>query len=131
MPMCLVCWRCPTWITMLCETIRFTGIPVNWSGVEDNPYLFQRKSRRRNRWPSYRLRYDLADEHHDESFYEPVTTRKSKTCVEMLVNTDAGTGFMHESFHKNDPTELYPCMVCLAKHVVRRIDIETDQRGKG
>ena len=28
--------------------------------------------------------------------------KEIKACVEMLVNTDAGTGFMHESFHKND-----------------------------
>ncbi|MDE6446465.1 MAG: glycoside hydrolase family 125 protein [Alistipes sp.] len=26
-----------------------------------------------------------------------------KRCVEMLMTTDAGTGFMHESFHKDDP----------------------------
>ena len=26
-----------------------------------------------------------------------------KACIEMLMNTDAGTGFMHESFHKDDP----------------------------
>ena len=26
-----------------------------------------------------------------------------KACVEMLMKTDAGTGFMHESFHKDDP----------------------------
>ena len=26
-----------------------------------------------------------------------------KDCVQMLMNTDAGTGFMHESFHKDDP----------------------------
>lgn len=26
-----------------------------------------------------------------------------KTCVKMLMDTDAGTGFMHESFHKDDP----------------------------
>lgn len=26
-----------------------------------------------------------------------------KECVRMLMNTDAGTGFMHESFHKDDP----------------------------
>ena len=26
-----------------------------------------------------------------------------KTCIKMLMDTDAGTGFMHESFHKNDP----------------------------
>lgn len=27
-----------------------------------------------------------------------------KACVKMLIDTDAGTGFMHESFHKDDPT---------------------------
>ena len=26
-----------------------------------------------------------------------------KMCIEMLMKTDAGTGFMHESFHKDDP----------------------------
>ena len=26
-----------------------------------------------------------------------------KACIEMLMTTDADTGFMHESFHKNDP----------------------------
>jgi meiotically up-regulated gene 157 (Mug157) protein len=28
-----------------------------------------------------------------------------KTCITMLLNTDADTGFMHESFNKNDPTK--------------------------
>ena len=27
-----------------------------------------------------------------------------KSCIKMLMDTDAGTGFMHESFHKDDPT---------------------------
>ena len=27
-----------------------------------------------------------------------------KKCIEMLMTTDAGTGFMHESFHKDDPS---------------------------
>ncbi len=27
-----------------------------------------------------------------------------KRCIEMLLTTDAGTGFMHESFHVDDPT---------------------------
>ena len=26
-----------------------------------------------------------------------------KACMEMLMTTDAGTGFMHESFHKDNP----------------------------
>lgn len=28
-----------------------------------------------------------------------------KECVRMLITTDAGTGFMHESFHKDDPSK--------------------------
>lgn len=28
-----------------------------------------------------------------------------KSCIEMLMTTDAGTGFMHESFHKDDPAD--------------------------
>lgn len=31
--------------------------------------------------------------------------REIKECVEMLVNTDAGTGFMHESFHVDNPAK--------------------------
>ncbi len=30
-------------------------------------------------------------------------TAEIKQCIEMLMKTDAGTGFMHESFHKNNP----------------------------
>ena len=28
-----------------------------------------------------------------------------KRCIEMLMTTDAGTGFMHESFNVNDPAD--------------------------
>lgn len=28
-----------------------------------------------------------------------------KYCIEMLMSTDAGTGFMHESFNVDDPTD--------------------------
>ena len=31
--------------------------------------------------------------------------KEIKKCVEMLMNTDAGTGFIHESFHKDDADE--------------------------
>lgn len=30
--------------------------------------------------------------------------KEIKECIEMLMRTDAGTGFMHESFHKDDAT---------------------------
>ncbi len=31
--------------------------------------------------------------------------KEIKTCLDMLQRTHAGTGFMHESFHKDDPTK--------------------------
>lgn len=31
--------------------------------------------------------------------------KEIKECIQMLVDTHGGTGFMHESFHKDDPTE--------------------------
>ena len=27
-----------------------------------------------------------------------------RECIRTLINTDAGTGFIHESFHKDDPS---------------------------
>ena len=33
----------------------------------------------------------------------PSDDNEIKTCIRMLRDTDADTGFMHESFDKNDP----------------------------
>ena len=33
------------------------------------------------------------------------TFEEIKTCVKMLMDTEAGTGFMHESFHKDNPAK--------------------------
>ena len=35
--------------------------------------------------------------------FTSLNDQEIKDCVRMLMNTDAGTGFMHESFHKDDP----------------------------
>jgi len=34
-----------------------------------------------------------------------VNVAEIKQCVQWLTKTHAGTGFMHESFHKDDPTK--------------------------
>ena len=38
-------------------------------------------------------------------FMTSTSDEEIKCCVKMLRNSDAGTGFMHESFHKDNPTE--------------------------
>ena len=43
-----------------------------------------------------------------------------KTCIKMLMDTDAGTGFMHER-----PEELYSFLVCMAKYAVWRTNPKT------
>ena len=54
-----------------------------------------------------------------------------KRCVEMLMTTDAGTGFMHESFNVNDPDGFHPLVVRMAEHAVRRADPQAGERGQG
>lgn len=46
-----------------------------------------------------------------------------RQCIRMLRDTDGGTGFMHESFHKDNPTKL-PALVRLDEYLVRGIDCE-------
>lgn len=70
-----------------------------WS--EDNPYFFKGKAGEGIGGPH--IGYDMI---------WPMTIMMKaftsqddaeiKQCVEMLMSTDAGTGFMHESFHKDD-----------------------------
>ena len=44
-----------------------------------------------------------------------------------LKATHAGTGFMHESFNKNDPSKVHARMVCMGQHVVRRTHSHLDK----
>lgn len=73
-----------------------------WS--EDNPYFFKGKAGEGIGGPH--VGYDMI---WPMSIMMRAFTsrddREVKDCVEMLVNTDAGTGFMHESFHKDDPKD--------------------------
>lgn len=72
-----------------------------WSN--DNPYFFKGKAGEGIGgphigydmvWPMSIMMKTFTSTNDDEIKY----------CVEMLIDTDAGTGFMHESFHKDDAT---------------------------
>ena len=71
-----------------------------WS--EDNPYFFKGKAGEGIGGPH--IGYDMV---WPMSIMMKAFTSKDdaeiKTCIKMLMDTDAGTGFMHESFHKDDP----------------------------
>ena len=73
-----------------------------WS--EDNPYFFKGTAGEGIGgphigydmiWPMSIMMKAFTSQNDDEIKY----------CIKMLMATDAGTGFMHESFHKNDPNK--------------------------
>lgn len=70
-----------------------------WS--EDNPYFFKGAAGEGIGGPH--VGYDMV---WPMSIMMKAFTSQSdaeiKTCIKMLMDTDAGTGFMHESFHKDD-----------------------------
>ncbi|MDR1336013.1 MAG: glycoside hydrolase family 125 protein [Tannerella sp.] len=72
-----------------------------WS--EDNPYFFRGKAGEGIGGPH--IGYDMI---WPMSIMMKAFTSQDdaeiKSCLEMLIKTDAGTGFMHESFHKDDPS---------------------------
>ena len=79
------------------NTCRFV-----WS--EDNPYFFKGKAGEGIGGPhiGYNMIWPMS------IMMKAFTSRSDeeiKTCVKMLMDTDAGTGFMHESFHKDNPTK--------------------------
>ena len=72
-----------------------------WSG--SNPYFFKGKAGEGIGGPH--IGYDMV---WPMSIMMKAFTSQNdeeiKICIKMLMDTDAGTGFMHESFHKDDPT---------------------------
>ena len=72
-----------------------------WS--EDNPYFFRGKAGEGIGGPH--IGYDMV---WPMSIMMKAFTSQCdeeiKFCIKMLMETDAGRGFMHESFHKDDPT---------------------------
>lgn len=71
-----------------------------WS--KDNPYFFKGKAGEGIGGPH--IGYDMV---WPMSIMMKAFTSQNdeeiKTCIKMLMATDAGTGFIHESFHKDDP----------------------------
>ena len=71
-----------------------------WS--EDNPYFFKGEAGEGIGGPH--IGYDMV---WPMSIMMKAFTSQNdeeiKACITSLINTDAGTGFMHESFHKDDP----------------------------
>ncbi|MDR0560203.1 MAG: glycoside hydrolase family 125 protein [Prevotellaceae bacterium] len=73
-----------------------------WS--EDNPYFFKGSAAEGIGGPH--IGYDMI--WHMSIIIRAITSKNTEEiiqCLKMLRNTDANTGFMHESFHKNNPKQ--------------------------
>ena len=71
-----------------------------WS--EDNPYFFKGTAGEGIGGPH--IGYDMIwPMSIMMKAFTSTNDQEIKSCIRMLMDTDAGTGFMHESFHKNDP----------------------------
>ncbi len=70
-----------------------------WS--EDNPYFFRGKAGEGIGGPhiGYDMPWPMSIM---MKCFTSTDDNEIKQCIEMLMKTDAGTGFMHESFHKDD-----------------------------
>ncbi|MBQ7664076.1 MAG: glycoside hydrolase family 125 protein, partial [Bacteroidaceae bacterium] len=73
-----------------------------WS--EDNPYFFKGKAGEGIGGPhvGYDMPWPMSIM---MKAFTATDDAEIKRCVEMLMTTDAGTGFMHESFNKDDATK--------------------------
>lgn len=72
-----------------------------WS--EDNPYFFRGKAGEGIGGPH--VGYDMVwPMSIMMKAFTSTDKDEIKACIEMLMNTHNGTGFMHESFHKDDPS---------------------------
>ena len=72
-----------------------------WS--EDNPYFFRGKAGEGIGGPhiGYDMPWPMSIM---MRAFTSTDDAEIKACIEMLMRTDAGTGFIHESFHKDDAT---------------------------
>ena len=53
-----------------------------------------------------------------------------KHCLRMLRDTDAGTGFMHESFHKDDPANFTRSWFAWVNTLFGELIVDLDAEGK-
>ncbi len=87
-----------------CDDTEIYRNTRNFVLSKDNPYFFKGSAGEGIGGPH--IGYDMI---WPMSIILRAMTSKSdeeiKYCIKMLRNTDANTGFMHESFHKNDPTD--------------------------
>jgi len=51
-------------------------------------------------------------------------------CLRMLRDTDADTGFMHESFHKDDPTKFTRSWFAWANTLFGELIVKLEKGGK-
>ena len=96
---------------------------------EDNPYFFKGKAGEGIGGPH--IGYDMV---WPMSIIMRAQTSKSdeeiKFCLKMLRDTDADTGFMHEAFHKDDPTNFTRTWFAWVNTLFGELILDLEAEGK-
>jgi meiotically up-regulated gene 157 (Mug157) protein len=96
---------------------------------EDNPYFFRGTAGEGIGGPH--IGYDMV---WPMSIIMRAQTSKSddeiKFCLKMLRDTDANTGFMHESFHKDDPTNFTRTWFAWVNTLFGELILDLESQGK-
>ena len=98
-----------------------------WS--KDNPYFFKGEAGEGIGGPH--IGYDMI--WHMSIIMKAMTSNDNeeiKTCIKMLRDTDGDTGFMHESFHKNDPKKFTRSWFAWVNTLFGELIVKLEKEGK-
>ena len=115
-----MCRACSVFLTSRARwTRRSTRGPRKFVWSESNPWFFRGTAGegiggphigRDMVWPMSQIIYALTSNSDSEILH----------AIQMLKASSAGTGFMHESYNKDDPSQVHKIMVCVGQHALRR-----------
>ncbi len=74
---------------------------------DDNPYFYRGKAAEGLGGPHVGFEHDLAARHHHCRALTSPDQQEIGACLATLKRTHAGTGFMHESFNKDDASKFH------------------------
>ncbi len=131
--MCRVCWHCLIWIVLYLDSIDKSSVVYQNTRKfvlsKDNPYFFKGKAGEGIGGPhvGYDMIWPMS------IIIRAITSdddNEIKYCIKTLRNTDANTGFMHETFHKDNPEKFTRSWFAWANTLFGELILKLEKEGK-